>query len=78
MFLRDVFLAGLQEHGVLLRERSRWESMRSIYAFKYSLCELLIIDVCKYVCMYPRSIRVLEGARHQANMQFMNLELELS
>ena len=28
MFLRDVFLAGLQEHGVLLRECSRWASFK--------------------------------------------------
>ena len=76
MFLRHVFLAGLQEHGVLLRECSRWVSMRSMYAFKFYLCELLFMNVCKYVCMYFLSIRVLEGARQQANMHFMIFELE--
>jgi hypothetical protein len=45
------FSAGLQEHAVLLRELLRWVSLRSIYAFMYSLCEFLFMEyVSMLVC----------------------------
>ena len=51
VFQLRFFSAGLQEHAVLLRELLRWVSLRSIYAFMYSLCEFLFMEyVSMLVC----------------------------